>query len=206
MNSSAFILLILLCAGCAVARVLMALRATPSAAAEAVKQPDINPAHATIFLQSRQSAAQPEIAITPSLPSVIPLPGYLNLVWTESDPTDVAGYNIYYGGASRSYTNLFSAGDQTETTVSNLSVGETYYFAVTAVSYEGIESDFSDEAVIQVPQVLELHFDTPGTALESSTDLMNWQSRSGRRVGDAWRVVMDPTLSMEFYRTETQQP
>jgi hypothetical protein len=73
------------------------------------------------------------------------------LVWSASNDPTVTGYNIYYGSASRSYTNAISAGSLTSATVSNLLAGSTYYFAATSYTLAGLESDFSAEASYTVP-------------------------------------------------------
>jgi hypothetical protein len=69
--------------------------------------------------------------------------GNITLAW---DPVpSVAGYNLYYGTASRVYPNMLAAGNTTTITVSNLAIGTAYYFAATAYDTFGIESDFSVE-------------------------------------------------------------
>jgi len=59
--------------------------------------------------------------------------------------TDLAGYKIYYGTASRSYTQIIDVGNKTIQTVPNLSEGVTYYFAVTAYNTAQKESKYSNE-------------------------------------------------------------
>ena len=62
--------------------------------------------------------------------------------------TDLAGYKIYYGRSSGSYSNLIRIDNASVTTyvVENLSP-DTYYFAATAFNTSGVESRFSGEAV-----------------------------------------------------------
>ena len=78
---------------------------------------------------------------------------YVSLAWDPSPDPSVIGYKVYYGVASRSYTNSVAAGNVTTFTVSNLMAGTTYYFAATAYDTNGIESDYSSEvsAVVVLP-------------------------------------------------------
>ena len=69
----------------------------------------------------------------------------ITLAWDASADPSVVGYKVYYGVATRSYTNSLSAGSATTMTISNLVVGATYYFAATAYDTNGIESDYSTE-------------------------------------------------------------
>jgi hypothetical protein len=75
----------------------------------------------------------------------------VTLAWNSINNPMVAGYNIYYGGASGVYTNKTSAGLATSLTVSNLANGNTYYFAATTYSAAGAESAFSSEVSYTVP-------------------------------------------------------
>ncbi len=69
----------------------------------------------------------------------------ITLAWDPSADPTVVGYKVYYGVASQNYTNSVSAGSATTLTVSNLTLGVTYYFAATAYDTNGIESDYSSE-------------------------------------------------------------
>ena len=69
------------------------------------------------------------------------------LSWTAA-PGGGAGYRVYYGTASRRYDQNLGDGVYTtaiNATVSTLSTGFTYYFAVTAVDATGKESAYSEE-------------------------------------------------------------
>lgn len=67
------------------------------------------------------------------------------LAWDSSPDTNVAGYRIYAGQSSHSYTKAYDAG------LTNSFVCPcwfaTNYFAATAYDSAGIESDLSNEAV-----------------------------------------------------------
>ena len=77
--------------------------------------------------------------------------GSVTLAWQPSTDTNVVGYNIYFGGASETYTNKISAGNAVSSVISNLVQGATYYFAATAYDSTGMESPFSNEASYAVP-------------------------------------------------------
>ena len=57
--------------------------------------------------------------------------------WSANTEVDLAGYKVYYGTASRSYGTPIDVGNNTGSTVTNLTAGQTYYFAVTAYDTAG---------------------------------------------------------------------
>lgn len=69
----------------------------------------------------------------------------VTLAWPASTDPSVAGYKVYYGIASGTYTNALNVGSATTATVSNLSAGARYYFAATAYNSSGVESPYSLE-------------------------------------------------------------
>ena len=75
----------------------------------------------------------------------------VTLSWDSIANPLVAGYNIYYGGASGVYTNVINAGSNTSVTISNLINGVTYYFASATYSAAGAVSAFSSELSYIVP-------------------------------------------------------
>ncbi len=62
--------------------------------------------------------------------------------------TDLAGYTIYFGTSSSSLTSTISVNSAgtTSYTVSGLTVGTTYYFAISAVNTSGVDSGLSSVA------------------------------------------------------------
>ena len=89
--------------------------------------------------------------LSSGLAALIPLPAIaassVTLAWNPSTATNIAGYKIYYGAASRTYTNVVDVGNLTNATISSLISGTTYYFAATAYDTYALESDYSTEAV-----------------------------------------------------------
>jgi len=75
----------------------------------------------------------------------------VTLVWNASSCTNVAGYKLYYGVASQTYTSLVSVANVTNATVGGLVEGTTYYFAATTLDSQGIESPPSTEINYTVP-------------------------------------------------------
>lgn len=64
-------------------------------------------------------------------------PDSVNLAWDASPTLPVTEYVVHYGTASRDYTESESAGLFLSKTISGLSNGQRYYFAVTAKSILG---------------------------------------------------------------------
>jgi fibronectin type 3 domain-containing protein len=67
------------------------------------------------------------------------------LEWDRNVEPEVAGYRVYVGTASRSYYRAIDVGNQTIWPINGVTAGTTYYYAVTAYTADGLESDFSDE-------------------------------------------------------------
>ena len=67
--------------------------------------------------------------------------------WTANSEADLAGYRVYVGTRSGSYgfAGPFEVSNRTSFTVTNLPVGTTYFFAVSAFDKSGNESAKSAE-------------------------------------------------------------
>jgi hypothetical protein len=81
--------------------------------------------------------------------------------------TDLAGYRVYYGLASRNYSHFIDVGNVNAYTINNLTGGLIYYFAVTAYDFSGNESKYSNEAAKQLDpditfEVVQYYCDTDG--------------------------------------------
>ncbi len=72
------------------------------------------------------------------------MPDDVLLVWNPSSEPGVVGYKVYYGRASRTYGTPIDVKNNTSYTISGLGP-ETYYFAATAYTESGIESNYSKE-------------------------------------------------------------
>lgn len=65
--------------------------------------------------------------------------------------TDLAGYNVYWGTASRSYQSSHTIDDPGVTEWEVTAPPGTYYFALTAFDAEGSESGYSNEVIKTIP-------------------------------------------------------
>lgn len=101
---------------------------------------------------SPNSVATASPATTPmTAPSTAPSTGWASLSWGSPGQntdgtalTDLAGYRIYYGSTASDLSQVAQVTDPLATsfTVTDL-VSGTWYFALTAVNSEGVESERS---------------------------------------------------------------
>lgn len=77
-------------------------------------------------------------------------PAMVTLAWDAVADPQVTGYRVYWGIGSRQYTNSQTVALQTETTITNLMRGTTYFFAATSLAGE-LESGFSEEVTYAPP-------------------------------------------------------
>lgn len=77
----------------------------------------------------------------------------VTLNWSPSSSSNVVGYNVYRGGVSGgAYTKINSALDPNTTdTDTNVQGGQTYYYVVTAVDSNGLESGYSNQVQAVIP-------------------------------------------------------
>ena len=75
----------------------------------------------------------------------------LTLAWDSNTDANLAGYKVYYGTASGSYSIVVDVGNCTSLTISSLEAGKTYFFAATAYAASGEESGKSNEIRYDTP-------------------------------------------------------
>jgi len=75
----------------------------------------------------------------------------VTLAWNANTDPDLQAYKVYSGTASRTYSCNSNVGNSTNCTISDLTAGTTYYFAVTALDTAGNESGYSSEVSYTVP-------------------------------------------------------
>jgi hypothetical protein len=77
--------------------------------------------------------------------------GEVTVAWDSNPEPEVAGYKIYYGTHSGSYTSSVDAGNTTNILLSGLQDGATYFFAAVAYDASNNESGYSNEITYAVP-------------------------------------------------------
>ncbi len=70
---------------------------------------------------------------------------YLDLAWDTNQEADLAGYKIYFGTSSGSYSHFADVGNVTSCRLENLADGVSYYLAATAYDTAGNKSPYSLE-------------------------------------------------------------
>jgi hypothetical protein len=84
-----------------------------------------------------------------------PVPGHaatnITLTWDKNTETDLAGYVVYTGTASGSYTETLDVGNMNSVDISGLQEGATYYYAAKAYNTSGLYSEYSNEVSYNVP-------------------------------------------------------
>ena len=73
------------------------------------------------------------------------LAAQLKLAWDSNTESDLKGYKVYYGTASKSYTGTVDIGDVTTYTLTGLTAGQTYFIVVKAYDTMYYESGYSNE-------------------------------------------------------------
>jgi hypothetical protein len=97
-----------------------------------------------------------------------------NLAWDPAGSSDVAGYKVYYGTASGTYSQNVDVGNATSYTINNLTPGQTYYFTVAAYNAGGAQSGYSNEVnqTAAIPQyTLSVAKTGTGTGTVSGTGI-----------------------------------
>jgi hypothetical protein len=141
----------------------------------------------------------------------------VKLTWNPAGTTNVAGYKVYYGTQSLSYSNSVTAGNTTNITISGFCPGKTYYFSATTYDGAGNESSFASETSYTVPSVQAtlgnvtrtggqfsfLVSGNPGSnyVVQASTDLVHWTSITTNTAPFTFVDTNTAAFCQRFYRT-----
>lgn len=76
----------------------------------------------------------------------------VELSWSASISSNIAGYNVYRSSVSEGqYTRIGGLVAGTSFSDTTVAAGQTYYYVLTSVDRSGIESGYSSQAVVTVP-------------------------------------------------------
>ena len=124
----------------------------------------------------------------------------VQLAWdapVQADGTPVsnlAGYKLYYGSQSGQYQTIIPVGLTSTYTVTNISAGQTYYFAVKAYDSTGTESAFSNEVSV-----------TPGTIPQQQMRVVSVDSQELVGENGAATNAIDGNPATIWHTAYTQQ-
>jgi hypothetical protein len=111
----------------------------------------------------------------------------VNLIWDPNPETNIVEYRVYVGTVSRLYERIEPT-TSTQHSVTNLTLGTTYYFAVTAVNTSGLESDYSNEVVYTVPSK-----PTAPTNPRALLESVSWRQTKPTKSGTVTPILIVPT-------------
>ena len=89
----------------------------------------------------------------------------VTLAWDPNTEADLAGYKVYLGTSTGAYHTVMDIGNHPGVTVTNLSLGLTYFFSVTAYDHLGNESEFSNEVIKAVVKQYQVNVRKRGSGL-----------------------------------------
>jgi type IV pilus assembly protein PilY1 len=95
------------------------------------------------------------------------LAAQIKLAWDANTESDLAGYKVYYGTSSKSYTGSVDVGNVTSYTLTGLQGGQTYYITITAYNSSGSESGYSGEVSGVATETAPVGSETPPTVTPS---------------------------------------
>jgi len=111
----------------------------------------------------------------------------LRFEWAANPEPDVVGYRLYYGPASRTYTNAVTLGTVTSHT---MVVDGKQYFALTAFNSAGIESALSRELWYDPLTPVSFTGHALWLVVDRSTDGTLWEPAITNDVAPVWPSEM----------------
>jgi len=141
----------------------------------------------------------------------------VTLTWNPTAATNVAGYKISFGTTSHNYSATNTTGLATNTTISGLVEGATYYFAASTYDSAGNQSTNSTEVSYVVPAPAatltsparsggQFSFTVSGVAgyqyvVQVSTNLTGWTSVQTNTAPFTFVDTNAAAFKQRFYRT-----
>ncbi len=115
------------------------------------------------------------------------LAGSVTLAWDPVTSPLLAGYVIHYGPGAGSYTASIDVGNVTTSTVSALTEGATYHFAVTAYNSAHVEGGLSNDVAATIAYTVPVANFSASTVLGPAPLALNFINTStGTITSHAW--------------------
>lgn len=112
----------------------------------------------------------------------------VDLTWEPNAEHDIAGYRLYRGNASRTYDFVRDVGNVLLATADGLEAGKSYWFAITAYNTSKLESDPSNEVLVNVPT---------GELATAPTGLL--AQRAGDRITLEWAANPASEIAFRYH-------
>ncbi len=126
-------------------------------------------------------------------------PPVLNLVWSASPDTNVAGYLLAWGYARGGEVNQLDVQNVTAVSLAGFGTNTTYYFTVSAYAANGLDSAASNELSYSVPGSSTNSANSPPTN-QVTLALTLVQSASGPTGGMvlSWNTVVGQSYQVQY--------
>src|SRR2546425_391896 len=122
----------------------------------------------------------------------------------QPNGTVTAGYKLYYGSQSGQYQTVVPVGLTTTYTVTNLSAGQTYYFAVKDYDSTGKESAFSNEVSGTPGTLPSVTLSASPAALSAGqSSTLTWSATTATACSAPWTAATATTGSQSVKPTAT---
>jgi type IV pilus assembly protein PilY1 len=136
----------------------------------------------------------------------------IRLAWNANSESDLAGYRVYYGNSSKSYTNSVDVGDQTTFALTGLKYGTKYFIILTACDTSNNESTYSTEVSGVASELTTSNEVIPPTITTCASEIpcntgsniyvaSYDQNTDGMPVGNVKQYELSPNVGVQ---TETQ--
>ena len=109
----------------------------------------------------------------------------VTLAWNPNPESDIGGYRLFWGETNAPATSR-EVGNTTQTQVTNLAGGRTYYFYLTAYNSAGLESDPSSTVFYSQPQSGQIPAapsNLSGVADSPTQIRLQWSDNSSNETG-----------------------
>src|SRR6266508_4436413 len=103
----------------------------------------------------------------------------ITLAWDPNSETDIVGYILHYGTVPAVYTTTVDVGNVTTWTVSGLTAGQQYCFALRAYNTSGLQSPLSAEVCGMATSTAQLTTPPPGSTLPGASVQFQWLAGAG---------------------------